>query len=119
MNSGEQNNEFYQIPQDAVVVLNKVGFSNELIEDKIDRISPDFSRRFHQELMNSKIFSSWDGSEKWFTTGINSQMLKPGEKWQDGRFRLRIVAEFVPDEPEIIPADRPPESSLDTFRESL
>ena len=106
------------LPQDAVVVVNKVGFSSELIKDKIASVSPDFSHRFHQELMNSKIFVSWDGSEKWFTTGIASQILKPGEQWQDGHFRLRIVAEFVPDEPETIPADQPIEPSLDTFREN-
>ena len=119
MNSDSQNSDFYEIPQDAVVLINKVGFGSELIKDKIVSIIPDFSRRFHQELMNSQIFPSRDGSEKWFTTGFPSQMLKPDERWQDGHFRLRIVAEFIPDEPETIPTDRPAESSLDDFRESL
>ena len=112
------NNSSSEIPQDSVVLINKVGFGGELIQDKIASVSPDFSRRFHQELMNSKIFASWDGSTEWFTTGIPSQILKPGEQWKGGHFRLRIVAEFIPDEPETIPADRPIEPSLDAFRES-
>jgi hypothetical protein len=118
MNLGSQDNEFHEIQQNAIVVLNKVGFSSELMKDKIASVTPDFSRRFHQELMNSRIFSSWDESAEWFTTGVPSQILKPGEQWQEGHFRLRITAEFVPDEPETIQTDRPIEPSLDTFRES-
>ena len=118
MNSDNQDRKPSEIPQDAIVLLNKVGFGSELIKDKVVSVTPDFSRRFHQELMSTGIFPSWDGAEKWFTTGIASQILKPGEQWQDGHFRLRIVAEFIPDEPEIIPADRPIEPSLDAFRES-
>ncbi len=127
MNSEKQNSNFSEIPQDAVVFLNKVGFGCELIQDKIASVSPDFSHRFHQELMNSKIFPSWDGSTEWFTTGVRSQILNPGEQWKKGHFRLRIMAEFLPDEPETSPADRPSENlpetaieepSLDAFRES-
>lgn len=124
MNSDNQNSDFYEIPQDAIVLLNKVGFSSELIKDKIVSVTPDFSRRFHQELMSSKIFASWDGVEKWFTTGIASQILKPGEQWQDGHFRLRIIAEFVPDvfKEEEIPVQesgKSNDSSLDDIRNSI
>ena len=124
MNSDNQNSDFYKIPQDAVVLINKVGLGSELIKDKIASVTPEFSQKFHQELMNTRIFPSWDGSEKWFTTGIASQILKPGEQWQDGHFRLRIIAEFVPDvfEEEEIPiqeSGQSNDSSLDDIRNSI
>ena len=124
MNSDNKNSGFYEIPQDAVVLINKVGFGSELFKDKIASVTPEFSKNFHQELIKSQIFPSWDGSEKWLTTGFPSQILKPGEKWQDGRFRLRIVAEFVPDvfEEEEIPiqeSGKSNDSSLDDIRNSI
>ena len=124
MNPDNQTSDFYEIPQDAVVLINKVGFGNELIKDKIGKVTPEFSRNFHQELMNSTIFPSWEGSGEWFTTGFPSQILKPGEKWQDGRFRLRVVAEFIPDvfEEEEIPiqeSGQSNDSSLDDIRNSI
>ena len=124
MNSDDQNSGFYEIPQDAVVLINKVGFGSELFKDKIGNITPAFSQTFHNELMKLGIFSSWDRSEEWLTTGFPSQILKPGEKWQDGRFRLRVVAEFVPNvfEEEKIPLQEPGQSndsSLDDIRNSI
>jgi KGK domain len=54
---------------------------------------------------------------QWFRSGENCKILQPGEQWKEGKIRLRVVAEFVPDEPETIPTDRPIEPSLDTFRD--
>ena len=92
--------------------------SSQLVTDKIVQISPDIAYIFHQALMNSKIIESSDYSKEWLDCGYPCQMIQSSQQWQDGHFRLRIVAEFIPDEPEIIPADRPIEPSLDTFRES-
>ena len=57
-------------------------------------------------------------SYKWCNDGIEAKVLfsENGGGWKKGRLRLSI--EFVPDEPETIPADRPIEPSLDSFRES-
>ena len=51
---------------------------------------------------------------QWFNSGEICKILQPGEDWQEGEFRLRISAEFIPKD---VPADRPTESSLDDFRE--
>ena len=82
----------------------------------------NFSHLIHilsmKKLVNSKIIGSTDNSSVWFKEGFPSRILQPGEHWKEGKIRLRVVAEFIPDEPETIPADRPIEPSLDTFRES-
>jgi KGK domain len=92
---------------------------NELILDKLLNLKSDFARKFHQELINSKAIETWDGSIEWFDPGYPCQLLNPGEQWQNGHFRFRIVAEFIPNEPEIEPANQPIDPSLDIFRETL
>jgi hypothetical protein len=118
MNQDNQNGHFSEIQNDAIVLFKKVGMSSELISDKILGVSSDFAQRFHQELIDSKVVDTWHYAEKWLAAGHPCQLLNPGGQWQKGRLRLRITAEFVPDEPEIAPTDRPIEPSLDTFRES-
>jgi hypothetical protein len=87
------------------------------MEEKINQVLPFYSRTFHEELVNSGIIESNINFHLWFKEGLPSRMLQPGEHWKEGRIRLRIVAEFAPDEPETIPTDRPIEPSLDAFRE--
>lgn len=108
---------FSELSDDAVIIIEKVGISSELMEEKIHKILPYCSRTFHEGLVSSKILGSNENWDIWFNEGFPSRMLQPGEQWKDGKTRLRIVAEFIPDEPEIIPTDRPIEPSLDTFRD--
>ena len=104
---------------DTVVMMGKIGISSELMEEKIDELLTSYSYTFHEKLINSKIIGSNENCYDWFKEGFPSRMLQPGEQWKEGKIRLRVVAEFIPDEPEIIPDDRPIEPSLDTFRESI
>jgi KGK domain len=53
---------------------------------------------------------------EWFNSGEDCKILQPGEAWQQGKFRIRVTAEFIPEE---FSTDRPIESSLDDFREPL
>ncbi len=126
MSSDKQTNHSSNIPQDAIILMDKIGCTSRLIQDRISGVTTEFSSRFHEGLVNTKILSSYDGAREWFEDGFPSQMLKPGEQWQTGRLRLRISAEFIPDKPEMEQADRPSENSsetaiepsLDAFRES-
>jgi len=103
---------------DTIIMMGKVGISSELMEERINELLSSYSYTFHEKLVNSKIIGSNDHSSVWFKEGFPSRILQPGEHWKEGKIRLRVVAEFIPDEPETIPADRPIEPSLDTFRES-
>lgn len=118
MTSECQKNQSSELPDDAVIIFEKIGINSELMEQKINGVLSSYSRTFHEGLINSKIIESYDQSYVWFQEGCPSRMLQPGEQWKEGKVRLRVVAEFIPNEPEIISADRPTEQSLDTFRES-
>ncbi len=113
-----QKINFSELSDDAVVIIEKIGISSELMEEKINKVLPFYSRTFHEGLCNSQIIGSNENWDVWFKEGFPSRMLQPGEQWKEGKIRLRVVAEFIPDEPETIPNDRPAEPSLDTFRES-
>ena len=118
MSSDRQTTQSFELPCDAIILIGKLGMSSQLVIDKIVQISPDISSTFHRRLIDSKIIESWDNSNEWLDCGYPCQMIQSSQQWQKGRLRLRITAEFIPDEPEIIPADRPIEPSLDAFRES-
>ena len=69
-------------------------------------------------MTGNKILSSYDGYEQWFKDGFPAQMIVSGKEWQKGRLRLRIVAEFIPDDIESENlSEQPIEPSLDEFRE--
>jgi hypothetical protein len=50
----------------------------------------------------------------WFTSGEDCKILQPGEAWQRGKFRIRVTAEFIPEE---FSTDSAVGGSLDDFRE--
>ena len=118
MTSDYQKINFSELSDEAVVMFERIGINSELMEEKMNEVLFSYSYTFHEKLVNSKIIESNDNSAVWFKEGFPSRILQPGEHWKEGKIRLRIVAEFIPDEPEIIPADRPIEPSLDSFRES-
>ena len=103
---------------DTVIMMGKIGISSELMEEKINELLSSYSYTFHEKLVNSRIIGSNDNSAVWFKEGFPSRMLQPGEHWKEGKIRLRVVAEFIPDEPEAIPNAQSIEPSLDAFRES-
>ena len=112
-----QKTNFSELPDDAFIVMGKIGINSELMEEKINEVISYYSRAFHEKLTNSQIILNGD-REAWFQEGFPARMLQPGEQWKEGKIRLRVVAEFIPNEPETIPADRPIEPSLNAFRES-
>ena len=72
------------IPDNAVVLLGKTGMTNELIDEMMSLISPDFSYRFHQMLVERKILPGNDGRAEWFKAGFSAQIIEPGESWKKG-----------------------------------
>ncbi|MGB3403043.1 MAG: KGK domain-containing protein [Microcoleaceae cyanobacterium] len=56
-----------------------------------------------------------------FKNGEACQMLKPYQGWQKGKLRIKLILEFIPDEPEIIEENghHETESPLDEIRQQL
>lgn len=106
-----------QIPNNAVVLLGKTGMTSELIHEMMSLISPDFSYKIHQMLVERKIVSGNEWRGEWFKAGFSAQMLEPGESWKKGQIRFRVVAEFIPDGEVENEPENPIEPSLDEFRE--
>ena len=46
------------------------------------------------------IVTTSKGNQDFLDKGIKASVLKPGKNWAAGTIRLRLVVEFVPDEPE-------------------
>ena len=120
-----KTNEPFSNPDGAIIRLRKTGITSELFEEINNSILPTFSGEFHKELVERKILSSWNGQQEWFKDGLPAQMIAPGEDWKKGKLRLRIVAEFIPDdiESEKISSQEVPTSSvspsLDDIRNSI
>ena len=118
-------NKSLNIPNNSMILLNKTGITSELIEEINNSMLSTFSERFHNQLIERKILSSGDRRSEWFKDGFSAQMIAPGEDWEKGKLRLRIVAEFIPDDiesEEIIPQEVPTSSvspSLDDIRNSI
>lgn len=54
--------------------------------------------------------------QKWFSEGIDCEILKVGSTgWKKGKVRLKVILEFIADEPEEVD----PESPLDDIRKTL
>ena len=51
-----------------------------------------------------------------YTDGLKAEIMEPGKAWVKGKFRLRIVLEFIPDETEENKLIGNSASSLDDFR---
>jgi KGK domain len=93
----------------------KNGATVELIEDR-------FSRRIEQsisyassDLKEERIISENEDINlmNWLE-GLPCQVLQPGKKWQEGKIRLRVIAEFVPND-----SETGMESILDDIRNSI
>ena len=120
-----KTNEPFSNLDGAIILLKKTGITSELFEEINSSILPTFAQEFHKELVERKILSSWNGEEKWFKDGLPAQLMAPGEDWKKGRMRIRVVAEFIPDDiesEEIIPQEVTTSSvspSLDDIRNSI
>jgi hypothetical protein len=84
------------------------------------------NKPFSEGLVRNRSGYPSDLPDKWFNTGIDSEILKLGAKnWQKGKVRIRVSLEFCPDEPEIeeIVSNQlevaPPESPLDDLRRMM
>ncbi len=54
--------------------------------------------------------------KKWIEEGINCERLNPGDpQWKKGKVRVRVVVEFLPDEPELSDYQSP----LDEIRQEM
>ncbi|MBD2292633.1 KGK domain protein [Anabaena sphaerica FACHB-251] len=71
--------------------------------------------------INSRVLPSVKNTADWMIKGVDCQILKPGENWQKGKFRMKISLEFCSDEPEIeeTPEIKEPESPLDDLRRKI
>ena len=91
------------------------GATVELIEDRFStRIEQSISHA-SSDLMEEKIISRNANINlmNWLQ-GLPCQVLQPGKKWQEGKIRLRIIAEFVPND-----SETGMESILDDIRNSI
>lgn len=60
--------------------------------------------------------SHYKGRKKWLDEGLDCEVLRLGaKKWQKGKLRIKVVAEFCPDEPEEIESNSP----LDDIRKTI
>ena len=120
-----KTNEPFSNPDGTIIRLEKTGITSELFEEISNLMLITFSEEFHKELVERKILSSWNRRQEWFKDGFSAQMIAPGEDWKKGKMRLRVVAEFIPDdiESEKISSQDVPESSvspsLDDIRNSI
>lgn len=62
----------------------------------------DLAKRFITKLYPDQLFKE----------GVKANVLEPGKKWVTGAIRLRVVVEFIPDEPKN-------NGTLDRFSSSL
>ena len=71
-----------------------------------------------QDLEEKTYFKS---RKKWIDEGLNCEVLSLGaKKWQKGKLRIKVVAEFCPDEPEEIANDGlQGNNSLDDIRQTI
>ena len=56
------------------------------------------------------------GRKKWIDEGLDCEVLSLGaKKWQKGKLRIKILAEFCPNEPEEVESESP----LDDIRKTI
>ena len=53
----------------------------------------------------------------WLTHGIKCHVLSPNKNWREGKLKIRLELEFIPDEPDPKEENKTPENqSLNDFR---
>lgn len=108
---------FSEIPNDAIVLLGKLGITNDTVDEIVRTYATNFSYDFHKGLVKRMIFSDEDDHKQWLNEGFPSQIIEPGSVWKKGRLRLRIVVEFILEGEGGELPDQTIEPSLDEFRE--
>ena len=109
-----ETNRSLDIPNDSLLLFDKRGITGDVIDTFTSSMSSECSSKFHEYMTRNNILSSWDESDKWFRDGFPAQVITSGKEWQKGKLRLRIVAEFIPDdiESEKISSQEVPTSSV-------
>ncbi len=101
------------VNQGYISLVDDVGPSDKILSD--GRLTDGEGNVYLTRQTEEPYYVSYS---QWFESGENCKILQLGEQWKEGKVRLRVVAEFISDEPEQTQIDRPTESSLDTFREN-
>ncbi len=66
--------------------------------------------------LEHSVLKSSIGPDTIFKQGINVEILEPGKQWTAGKFRCRLVFEFIPDEQENNKTPSESVSPLDDLR---
>ena len=93
--------------EDYVLRINNEAFVVTGLNEKLDNfISVNRRQFFHhvQSVLHININDIYkevdDFHEQWCQDGIECEVLKPGEEWQQGKVRFTMKAEFFPDDAE-------------------
>lgn len=117
MNKSEHS--FNQLPIGDDIVFNLIDSTtiginngNEILNP---RLSPFNSTKvFVDKLANTFLRIVYP--EQIFKEGMKAKVLEPGKKWVTGIIRLRLVIEFIPEEPENNNKTGQLDSTLDDLR---
>jgi hypothetical protein len=93
--------------------LFKIGKVKSALESAFDNNIPTaLANYFYNNVQLSLLGKLTD----WFTQGIDCQILKAGsDGWKKGKIKIRVIVEFIPDEPEIPECQSP----LDEIRREM
>ena len=94
--------------------LFKVGKVKSALQSAFDNAIPDSLTR---HLNNNQVqIAVQNELTDWFTKGVDCQILKAGsDGWKKGKLKIRVIVEFIPDEPEILEYQSP----LDEIRREM
>ena len=106
MSESEQHSKLLPVDDDIVVKFPAGGvviyFHRDLLFDASQ--SPYNSTKIFVDKVAGYIHKLFRPLEL-LKEGIKAEILEPGKKWVTGKIRLRLVIEFIPDEPEKSPLD--------------
>jgi len=93
--------------------LFKIGKVKSALESAFDNNIPTaLASHFYKNVQLSLLGKLTD----WFTQGVDCRILKAGsDGWKKGKLKIRVVVEFIPDEPEISEYQSP----LDEIRREM
>lgn len=86
------------------------------VNEFVDTRTTPFSSTKHFLDNLAKYFITRLYPDKVFKEGLKARVLEPGKKWVAGTIRLRLVVEFIPDEPENNGTTDKSVSTLDDIR---
>lgn len=107
----ESEKPFKPLPMDdGVVVKLPTGTDIVTVGNRVFRASGSPLYHSTKELEDKIAKPIYDNSSReLFKQGVKVEILEPGKKWVTGNLRLRLVFEFIPDEPE---NSKPPGESV-------